>query len=244
MQAIYRKKYKIEISDIDYNKRLKLSSLFNYFQDTASEAIDQLGIGIETIANKYGVIWVLIKMYVEIISYPLWNDEIIIETWPKKTNALDFERDFFVYDRKGNIIIKAISTWVLLDKNTRRIKRSNSIALPYVNVDKSALDYKLKKLNPYQDLVYVYSKMIGYSDIDFNGHLNNSKYLDYIIDCFSFQEHQKHMIKSIEVNFINEALPGDTLILRKDISRIDENLVYVQGENDNQLTFKAEIKLV
>ena len=116
---------------------------------------------------------------------------------------------FFVYDNEGNIIIKAISTWVLLDKNTRRIKRSNFIALPYVNVNKSALDYKLKKLNPYQDLVYVYSKMIGYSDIDINGHLNNSKYLDFIIDCFTFQEHQEHTIKSIEVNFINEALPGD-----------------------------------
>ena len=92
-QAIYQKKYKIEISDIDYNKRLKLSALFSYFQDTACEAIEKLGIGIETIANEYGVFWVLIKMYVEVIKYPLWNDEIIIETC-KKTNALDFEEIF------------------------------------------------------------------------------------------------------------------------------------------------------
>lgn len=242
-KPIYQKQYKIEISDVDYNKQLKLSSLFGYLQDIASEAVDKIGIGVSFLTEKYGITWVLIKMRVEVLKYPLWNDIIKIETWPKATNTLDFERDFLVYDSNGNIIIKAISTWVLLDIKTRRIKRSNTIEIPYENVDKTAIDYELKKLNPFHDLIYAYSKMIGYSDIDINGHLNNSKYIDFITDCFTFQEHQRYTVNSIEVNFINEALPGDTLVLKKDTSQVSNNLVYIQGEVNNNITIKAEIKI-
>ncbi len=245
-KSIYRKQYQIEISDVDFNKQLRLSTLFSHFQDVASEAVENLGIGIKSLEQKYGVAWILIRMRVEVIRHPVWNEEIIIETWPQEPKTLEFERDFVVYDNEGNIIIKAVSTWIILDIKTRRIRRSEVISVNYPEIiTKRAIDCKLGKLNPYGDTQIAYTKMIGYSDIDFNGHLNNSKYIDFITDCFTFENHQMYQVKSIEVNFINEALPGHFLTLNKDISQLTKNILYIEGinESDHKSAFKAKVEI-
>lgn len=243
-KTIYRKKYQIEISDVDFNKQLKFSTLFSHFQDVASDAVDNLGIGIEDLETKYGVAWILIRMRVEVIRHPLWNEEITIETWPQEPKTLEFERDFLVYDKEGNIIIRAISTWIIFDIKTRRLKKSSVIHANYPEkITKRAINCKLGKLNPYGDLQIAYKKMIGYSDIDFNGHLNNSKYIDFITDCFTFENHQMYRVKSLEVNFIHEALPGDFVTLYKDISELNHHMIYIEGVNETENVFKAKVEI-
>jgi len=244
--TIYRKKYKIELSDVDFNKQLKFSTLFSHFQDVSSDAVNNLGIGITALEEKFGVAWILIRMRVEVSTHPVWNDEITIETWPLEPKTLNFERDFIVYDQDGNIMIKAVSTWVIFDIKTRRLRKSETIQVNYPeNITKRAIDLQLYKLNALGDLEVAYHKMIGYSDIDFNGHLNNSKYIDFITDCFTFENHQIYKVKSIEVNFINEALPGDVLILYKDTSQLSESIIYIEGINEsNKISvFKAKVEV-
>lgn len=244
--SIYKKKYVIELSDVDFTKKLKLSTLFSYFQDIASEAVDNLGIGIDTLEKKHGVAWALIRVRVDIIRNPEWNEEITIETWPQEPEKIEFERDFIVRDAGGNIIIKAVSIWIIFDIKTRRIRKSEVIAIEYPPIVKTrAIDCKLGKLKDSGHLEIAYKKVIGYSDVDFNGHLNNSKYIDFISDCFEIDKHERNTVRTVEVNYINEALPGDTLVLYKDISHIDSNLLYIEGvsEENGNVVFKAQVKI-
>jgi hypothetical protein len=59
LSSICQKKYQIKISDVDFTKALKMSALFNFFQDIASIDADNLGIGINTLEDKYGVTWII-----------------------------------------------------------------------------------------------------------------------------------------------------------------------------------------
>lgn len=79
--------------------------------------------------------------------------------------------------------------------------------------------------------------------MDLNEHLNNSKYIDYIADCFPIESYKKYSVKTIEVNYISEALPGDTLVLYRDISALNSNVVYIEGinEKDNKTVFKSQV---
>lgn len=243
--SVYKKKYKIELSDVDFRKKIKLSSLFSFFQDIASSAVDNLGIGINTIEKK-GIAWILIRSRVDIIKNPVWNQEIIIETWPQLPKTLEFERDFVVKDINGNVMIKAVSTWIIIDINTRRIKKSNLIAIDYPDIVKErAINCKLGKIKPFGNLEVAYKKVIGYSDIDFNGHLNNSKYIDFIMDCFTYENHQQYFVKSIEVNFNSELLPGEVLVLYRDISSLNDNHIYIEGikEKDEKIAVKALVEI-
>ena len=116
--------------------------------------------------------------------------------------TVEFERDFIVKDANGEAIINAVSKWVIMDINTRRLKRSDLIGLRYPEkITQRAIPGKLARLAPFGQPEEVYTKVIGYSDIDFNGHLNNSKYVDYMMDCFPVEEHRARSIQSIDIQF-------------------------------------------
>ncbi len=244
--TLFKKNYHIDLRDVDLNKSLKLSSLFSFFQDIASLAAENLGYGINELGEKFGVAWILMRLRVDILRHPRLDEEITIETWPQVPKKLEFERDYIVRDRNGNIIIRAVSAWVIMDIHERKLKRTDVINIQYPSImEERAIECKLGKIKDFGYLQNAYKKVIGYSDIDFNGHLNNSKYVDYIMDCFTVEEHQKYHVTSIEVNFKNEALPGDIIHLFKDTSNIQSNQIYIEGkkEETEKLVFKAQVTI-
>lgn len=246
--TLFKKNYTIQLRDVDFKKNLKLSSLFHYLQDVALLAVDDLGIGIETLEEKYDVTWILIRMRVEIVRNPKWNDEITIETWPQEPKSVEFARDFIVKDENDNIIIKAISSWVIMDINKRRIRKSAVIAIDYPPIIKNrALDCVLGKISKFDKLEFAFEKFIGYNDIDFNKHLNNTRYIDLIMECFSIHNHTKYNLESFEINYINEIMHEDTIMIYKDSSNINSNRLYLEGisKNTQKLVFRtlAEVKV-
>ena len=93
---VFEKNYSVTCGDSDYYKRLKLISLFNYIQNIASLHTKSMGIGIDDIGKVHGFAWVIIRIMVDIIRTPVWNEEIYMETWPSMQKKLEFERDFCV----------------------------------------------------------------------------------------------------------------------------------------------------
>lgn len=242
ISSVFKQKYHIDLRDVDFSKKLKLSTLFSYFQDIASLASENLGYGIETLDEKFGVAWVVTRIRVGITRMPIWDEEITIETWPLEPGKIEFDRDYLVRDANGDVIIRAVSKWIIMDIKERKIKRSEVIGIHYPEkITERAIEGILEKIKHSGTLEEVYNKVIGYSDIDFNGHLNNSKYVDYIMDCFPVEEHKKYTIETIDINFNHEALPGDSITLYKDTSRLGEDLIYIEGVNqrDNNIVFKS-----
>jgi medium-chain acyl-[acyl-carrier-protein] hydrolase len=246
MESILKKKYTVQVNDIDFRRQLKLSSLFVYLQDMATEHAYNIGVGRDVLQAKYGIIWVLNRAVVEIIRHPMFKEEITIETWPEQPDKVLFNRNFLVYDKEGNIIIKAFSQWVVIDCMTRRLRRSSIIEEEFPKVDRERPVTSISdKIKPVGRLNLSYKKTVGYSDIDINEHLNNARYIDYIMDCFDMDFHKKYSVSSIQIDYMHEALPGEVIQLFTDSAAIKDNLVYIEGikENNNSTIFKAVITL-
>jgi len=244
----YKNRYTVGYSDVDFMKELKLSALFGYFQDTAGKAADNLGIGMHVLTERYSVVWVLLRMRVEIGKIPLCNETITVETWPHPPEKLEFKRDYRVRAADGSPIILATSSWVLMDVHTRDIKKSELIGELYRFTEftkEHSLDHRFGKLKHSGQLNVAYKKIIGYSDADFIGHINNTRYIDYIMDCFPVGSHRQYRVKAIEVNYIREAFPGDTLVMYTDVSSLDSDIVYIEGVNeaDEKPAFKAQVEI-
>lgn len=246
MDGIYEKKYVVQVSETDFRQRLKLSSLFIYLQDMATEHANIIGVGRDILQKKYGVVWVLTRARVDIIRYPGYKEEISIETWPDQPGKVEFNRNFLVYDKDRNIIMRALTQWVIIDFKSRRLRRSSTLEEKFPQTEReSAIDCNFKRIKAKGELALNYKKTVGYSDIDINEHLNNARYVDYIMDCFTVDNHKKHFVKSIDVNYLNEALPGETIALYTDTANLINNMVYVEGINENtgSKTFIAQITL-
>jgi acyl-ACP thioesterase len=244
MEAIFKKKYIVQPSETDFRRQLKLSSLFVYLQDMATEHAYNIGVGRDVLQKRYGIIWVLNRVKVEVLKYPTFKEEITIETWPEQPDKVQFNRNFLVHDKDGSIIAKAFSQWVVIDFSTRRLRRSSIIEEEFPKVDRERpIVCITDKIKPIGELKLSYKKTVGYSDIDINEHLNNAKYIDYIMDCFTLDAHKKYYISSIEIDYMHEALPGEIIQLYTDTAGVKDNLVYIEGINENTklTTFKAQI---
>ncbi|MED4603144.1 thioesterase [Paenibacillus validus] len=246
-RAVYTNTYRIALGDVDFLKSMKLSAVFNAFQEIASRHADHLGLSIQAVELKRNAAWILTRILVELLRRPRWNEEIRIETWPQPPKKYEFERDYAVMDNEGNVLLRAVSTWVLLDIDKRELLKSDSVAIDLPAFEtKRAILCKLGKIKPSGTPEPVYKRVIGISDIDVNGHLNNSKYVDFIVDCFSIEQYRSCRVKSIQVNYVQEALPGDTISFFRDASALAEaGLIYIEGrsEQDGRTIFTSELEV-
>jgi len=239
---VYTIKRMVTDTDADFFRRQKLSSMFAMFQDIAALHAANLGAEVKMLYEKLGLAWILMRIRVEIERYPKLAEEVLIETWPQKPRAL-YERDYKIRDMMGNLLVKAASTWVIMNLKTREITRDKII--DYFNLDlkeERALDKGLTRLKPQDGAEFVYEKEIKFSDVDYNKHANNAKYVDFIMDVFPIEEHRNREIKAIEVHYISETKPGDVLLFRR--KKVDDHSDYIDcvRKSDNNTVFNAMIE--
>ncbi len=228
MSDIYEEVDDIKISDLDFNNQLKMSSIFNYLQNISTKHADVLKIGQEDML-KENLLWVLSRMNIEVIKYPSLNDKITIRTWPKGTDKLYAIRDFEVYNEKLELIIKATSSWLLLDVNSFRPKRPTIYAKRTKLIDKSAFDEPAQKIKQLTDSTPMMCKIAEYSHLDINKHVNNSIYIDWIFDCLEKDFFKHNVIKSLNINYLSEVKHKEEISIKS--KSISTNSFYIEGYN-------------
>ncbi|MDR0817018.1 MAG: hypothetical protein LBN35_00095 [Clostridiales Family XIII bacterium] len=213
--AKYFVETKLESSHVDFRRELRMIQAFMWFQDIAAAHADNLGAGVTKLVTERNVAWVIMRMRVEVDRMPLLDEEITIGTWPQATGPL-YERDYDIVSRAkdGESLIRAASVWIIMDLETRDIVKN--FLVDYHEIDPlrdRALGIKLRQLKAPDGLTPVSEKRISYSDLDYNGHINNTKYLDYIYDCFDISYHEKYRVSAVEIDYINEGHHGETIIM-------------------------------
>ncbi len=128
--------------------------------------------------------WILNKLSLKILELPKLRDEITIETWSREIHTVKAYRDFNVYLNE-KLIYQAFSLWVFVDSKTKKLKRiPNEVRNMYseekisngIDPDKFDMNLEgLEKLN----FLFIKENTIRYTDIDTNGHLNNTAFLTW-----------------------------------------------------------------
>lgn len=103
--------------------RATLPTICNYLQEAASLDASTLGFGKGDFAAKgENVSWVLTRMVVKMSRYPVWNDEVTVETFPRGGRRIVAWRDFEVKDAQGGATLGLATTeWMLIDLASRKI---------------------------------------------------------------------------------------------------------------------------
>jgi len=216
--------------------------MFGIFQDIAAAHARNLGADVRWLKDELNLAWILMRIRLEIDDYPILGQEVVVETWPQDPRAL-YERDYTILDNEGKTLVRAASTWIIMDLGTREIKREKFLDYSGVETKKErAIDGGAGRLKHLQGAETVYEKVIRFSDIDYNYHANNAKYVDFIMDVFPITDHIKNKIKAIEINFINEIGPEEVLIIRR--KKLEEGKDYVDGvrKKDKSVVFSAIVE--
>lgn len=211
MNLIWEESFKIHTYDADFNNKVKISSIFNYMQESATNHADHLRVGHKDLLEK-DLFWVLSRVKIEISNFPNQGEEIRLETWPKGIDKLFALRDFYIYNSENKVIGRATTAWLMVDTKRMRPQRPKFFVerIPSFKNEHALLEVPGKILEA-EEKIFISDKKVKYTDIDINRHMNNVKYIELIIDSFPQDIFKKSRIESMQVNFLSEAKFGDKI---------------------------------
>ncbi len=199
---------------------LKLTSLFELFQDAASKDASRKGFGYhELISDKR--YWVLIRAFIRIIRIPKWEEKLRFQTWPKETNGIVAFRDFRIVSQQEEELILGTSTWTQLDIVSRRPVRIDLGERYKPAANRTVGLRKPSKIQQPDDLFWSDSTIVKYSQIDVNFHVNNTRYLEWVLNEIPFELLQEQEVREMEVNFLSEGKLND--LVRVGYKQMSEN---------------------
>lgn len=100
-------------------------------------------------------------------------------------------------------------------------------ALPIVN-PKGALDEFSARITPAGVMQVADQHIIGYSEIDAYGHVNNARYIDWITDAL-FKYDPDLKVSRFQISYLSEAKVNDVIILK--FSKAKDR-IFIRGETD------------
>ena len=236
---MYQKEYVISNNDVDYRFNLKPANIFRLFQDIAMLATQDKGVDSFSL-SKRGIDWVITRMDVEIKRLPRCDEKITVCTYPGKDMAMLYPRYFFITDKDNNVIIRASSIWALIDNSSRKVIVDRDVIskLPMEQVD-NQLPLPEKIILP-SDSRFVETRKIHYSDLDFNTHMNNVRYVELLMDVHSSTFYKDKRVSSIVLNYIKEIKEKEAVDVYSDASIPETISVNVDGE----LAFLGKVSFV
>ena len=235
---MYTKKYYIGSNDIDRFLDLKLSSFFKMMQDIATEHAEVLHIGKADTLDK-DLYWVITRVELDILKMPKYLQTVTLTTYPGDDLRFIFPRYFKLEDEEGNLLIKASSTWMVLSHKTHNVVLNpfNGFKAPTEHLEgEQPLPAKCAD----DKVIEVEKRKVRYSDTDLNGHLNNTKYIDYVIDVHNGDFYNLHQIKHFLINYDKELLNDQVLTLSTNNSFPE----VIKGEVDGKTAFTVNIDYI
>ncbi len=239
----YTEKHTIPCYDTDAAWRLKPTSFMNMAQEAAGRHAVYLGFGYDDLI-KNNTAWILSRVHVEFPDTPKWREEITLNTWHKGLNRLFFLRDFVLTDNDGKERVKATTSWLVLNLETRRLVRDPELLEEGTVCNENALETPADKVQMPKDLEpeLVRTHLVSYSDIDTNGHTNNAMYMQWSMNAVGYDITSSRPVKEFTINFNHETKAGDEVeIYRAAVEREDGLHVFVEGKIGEVSSYCVEI---
>ncbi|MCH5256184.1 MAG: acyl-[acyl-carrier-protein] thioesterase [Lachnospiraceae bacterium] len=189
---MYTFQSRIRYSEIDKDGNLTLESLLDYFQDSSIFHSEELGLGVDYLAEK-NIAWVLSSWQIVVERYPHLCENVVIGTAPYEFKGFIGYRNFWMDTEAGERLAYANSVWSLMDLSKMApAKPPVEMVEGYALSEKLEMDYAPRKIvvpscGKSQDLIEVKAH-----HLDTNGHVNNGQYvrmaMEYVPDNFHIRQ--------------------------------------------------------
>ena len=232
---MYKEKIQVTSVDVDENLEIRLSSLFKFMQQVASNHAEKIKVGHWELF-KHNMLWVVIRMEVQIYKTPILDEWITVTTHPGETKSFIYPRYFEIYNSKGELMVSASSLWTIIDKTTRHVvMKPEGLARIPIEHHKDDISLPEKVVGEANNLVD--TRKVKYTEIDLNGHLNNTQYVEFLLDTHEPEFYKAHKIKSIIMCYDKEIRGGNIVQLYSNNS----NPEIIKGTVDEGVHFSALI---
>ena len=172
----------VAYGEVDRDEVLLLRGIFKLLQEAAIKHADQFDAGTRAMEMR-GESWVLNRMAAAIRRYPRYEEPVRVVTWSSGIRTFKGFRDFRLYCG-DELLASASSLWLYVSLKTKSLIRvPEEIARSFPSRPGDVFMPELEKLRlipPGAGSPPVCGISVRYSDVDGNGHVNNTAYFDIL----------------------------------------------------------------
>ena len=216
MDPIYAKEFEVSPVAVDQFGRLKTSRLLAFLQDVAGDHSAILGTDQNALMDK-NLFWAVIRHRVQITRLPGSGEKLRIETWPMPTTRTAYPRSTIAYDEQGNECFRSISLWILMDADSRAMVLPGKSGVEVGGLLRGSELRAPSSLLP-MEMGECQERMVRYTDLDINGHMNNCRYLDWVDDLLPSLFHQHHEAREFTLCYMSEVRENEPVQLHWQLS--------------------------
>ena len=239
----FEQKVHIPCYNTDASGRLKPAAFMDLAQEAAGLHAVHLGFGYEDLI-KNNTAWILSRVNIKFVDTPMWRDDITLTTWHKGADRLFFLRDFLITDSEGRERIKATTSWLVLNLETRRLVRDPMLMEEGTVCTENVIEAPADKVQMPKDVEaeLALEHVVAYSDVDMNAHTNNAMYMQWAMDAVDYETASSRPVKEVTINFNHETKAGDVVsVYRAYVEKEDGLHVYIEGKVQGTSSFCVEI---
>jgi medium-chain acyl-[acyl-carrier-protein] hydrolase len=217
--------WKLLASDCDATRQLKLSSLLRAIEEISIEDTTRLHMGREKTLDK-GLLWVIGRISLKINELPDYDERVQLITYPEKREHTLFPRYYVMRNGLGKTYLEAEALWTLIDQTTRKPVNPKDYGIFIRGFPFSKETEIIPVVQPLK-ISESSLRKVGYSELDLNGHMTNTRYADWFVDAFAAELKQKKLA-TLSLSFRQEA-------------RLDDEITLGMGKEENRLYLRGSL---
>ena len=235
IKGMYTSRMTLLAHDVDCADRWKLSSVFSNTQEIANWDCKNYHCDWISLRDNYDVCFVLTRMKVKMYLYPHSSDVVRLSTWPDARTRMIWTRYFrFETEDQKQTVGEAVSQWVLINRTTRALVKPSEVNAVMPDTGHLPIPFSLNRgefdFTPDRTV----ERIPVYSDMDYNGHVNNARYIEWIMDLFPLEHFYGHRVAEMDIKYEQEIKYGGKVLL--DFKYEEENHKFFVRGHDGQTT--------
>lgn len=215
--GIWQEDHVVTASMVNTLRECKLDAICNILQEVAGRHANARKIGFFELEDQ-GLFWALSRLRLRIHRHPTWQETIKVHTWVHKMKGPISYRNFNLIDDQDNLIAAASTLWSAVDVQARRPARISADDFPTLS-DRVPSCGEPEKIKPPTKVDRETTYTVRYSDLDMVEHVNNVRYLTWLIDTYG-RFNMEARPTFLEINYLGETSLGDAVLLQKE--KIDD----------------------
>ena len=210
---LYTETYQVRWHDTDAGRELFPSELLAYMQETANHQFRTHAVSLDELRDSKGVGFVLSRIAVDFLKPVYAYESVELLTATCKGHGLCFPRRFEMR-REGELVARAMSQWAMVNVRDRTLLRAEEAPLAFGDESELTTDTPLRFRVPRETVFEtVGMRRVVYSDLDYNMHMNNTKYPNML--CDFLPDAIKLRVCGMSLAFHKEAAYGDELCVER-----------------------------
>lgn len=229
MDLLYTVPVRVGLHEVGPNDEARPSAILNWLQEAAEGHAATVGLGATDLLRR-GRTWVLTRYHLELLRSPRRGEHLAVSTWPSGRAAPFATRDFEVADAAGERVLRATTSWAMLDVATMRpVNPADVLPEDFVRPVR-ALESNFPSLPRLAAAEGEVTLPVMLRDLDVNVHVNHTVYVSWAVESLPLEVLRGHRLHGLEINYRAAARYGDTVVSRRGPrTEEDGDLVFVHG---------------